>query len=350
MCDAERGSGAKAMLADLQAAGQLGAASQEAVACTPQECRLPVEAALAAQQVVVALQRERGTCCWALGSSEGENSFRWQQQNTDERFQGAKVAISQLLREGNEAQESRWGALSRALVEATGELSPLRKRCGESLQHRDETLDSEEDFQDAYAGYCTLIYKVIAAVVGTMPRLRGCNGAPTRLEMRHRLLQYTAEQLGRERAFLTGHLTRPETLRLFGMVMQLAEIIGARKMLLGTASNSQKQGTIVASDTGLLPALKLMDAAPIDPEELAMLESVEHRAMNSRKVDPPAVTEWWCQLTKVIDKIHQHIMVNVVEFFSQSAGYQSEGGTYQSECRYHSEAGGYRSEIPEMPL
>jgi len=306
--------------------GHLEAATQEARCSTPAEHRLPVEAALAAQQVVVAVQRERGTCCWALGSAEGEASFRWQVQYSDERFQDAKRAIGLILSEGDELQESRWGHLLEALKTAEGELAKLRKHCTDSLQHRDETLDSEEDFSEAYAAYCTLIYKVIAAVVATMPKLRGGSSAPTRLELRHRLLQYTAEQLGRERAFLTGHLSRPETLRLFAVVMQLAEIIGARKMLLGSCSSSKKQGTIVASDTGLLPALKLMEAPPVDPEELSMLESVEQRAMNSRKVDPPAVTEWWCQLTKVIDKIHQHIMVNVVEFFSQSASSASEFG------------------------
>lgn len=246
---------------------------------SPVHCRFSVEAILAAQQVIVALQRERGTCCWGLGSQEGEESFRWQLQHTDEKFKEMTHLIEQLAGHG-EVQDSTWTAMLTVFNTSGLELKKLRKNSALKIKRRDETLDGEEDFTEVFAGYSLLIAKAITAAGATLSRFRHAGSQPTSIELRHGLLQLAAEQLARERGFISGHLARPETLRLFGVVTQLAEIIGARKMLLGSSPTSARHGVIVAADQGLLLALRLSEAPPIDSNDLATLESMEEHVMS----------------------------------------------------------------------
>jgi len=277
---------------------------------------------LAAQEVVVALQRERGTCLWALGSAEGETAFKWQVQYTNERFTEVDRMLN-LVKDGDSSvvdpRVMKWDDLQVCLTQSRTELNGIRRQSGTSIKNREQTLDVEEDLQEVFEMYNGLVGVLLAAVNDMIPRLSG-SGPPNKIELRLRLLQIAAEQLARERGFLSGHLARPETLRLSSVVTQLAEIIGARKVLLGCGrKTSRNGGCVVGGNGGLLPMLRLAQVSTLDGDELAQLEASEQQALGGRKIEAPAVQEWWYHLTKIVDKLHQHIMIGMVEAFNSTA-------------------------------
>jgi len=190
----------------------------------------------------------------------------------------------------------------------------LRQQCSERIVQRDEMLDIGEDIDETFNAYSVLIWTFIDSMDHLLCRLRSPTGEPdpSSPTMRLKLLQLIAEQLGRERAFVSGHLVRPETLRLAAVVRKLAEVIGARKVLLGSATDAN---TIVGGGLGIVSMLRLGEQPVLDSSDLQALEFVENRILNAKKVEKPAVAEWWHQLTKVIDKIHQHIMVRISDIF-----------------------------------
>lgn len=191
----------------------------------------------------------------------------------------------------------------------------------------DDRLDGEEDFGEAFGEYSVLVPKVIEAVIATMVKLQAKlpSEPPTLVELQHRLLQMAAEQLGRERAFICGHLDRPERLRLSSVMLSLAGIIGARKVLLGSGQSEADRGScslgdnpVLAAPGGLLPALRLTPDGPLEAQDLLALDAAEARLVQAKKnTEVLAVSECWYLLTKMIDKVHQHIMVGIVEMFSQ---------------------------------
>lgn len=148
----------------------------------------------------------------------------------------------------------------------------------------------------------------------------------------------TAEQLGCERALLCGYLHEPLSLRDPQVACRISQVIGARKLLLGSCSIHEtsegddqsdtdtfgafdapftwaETGGIVAGVLGLFPALGLTDAPLLDVDQLRRLESAEDRALSLSSRAAPELSEWYWLLTKLIDKIHEHVVRNIVEHF-----------------------------------
>lgn len=272
---------------------------------------LLVDSLLAYQQFIVGVQRERGTCCWALGSDEGERAFRWQMKFTDERLEEVSALVASVVSSG-EFPSAEFVSLGTSVAMSKTELHELRPSCVEKIEQREDVLDGQEEFLEVFSGYTRLVTNVINAMLDLLPRVKG-DSRVTAQELNLRLMQMVAEQLGRERAFIAGHLAQPETMRLASVVRNLAEIVGARKVFLGS---SQPSKAIVASESGLMSSLYLSEQGLFDLAELTALEQVEDKALSSKKVDAPLVAEFWFHLTKIIDKAHQHIMVAIVEFFT----------------------------------
>uniref|UniRef100_A0A7S1RPA9 Uncharacterized protein n=1 Tax=Alexandrium catenella TaxID=2925 RepID=A0A7S1RPA9_ALECA len=173
--------------------------------------------------------------------------------------------------------------------------------------------------------------------------------------VRHKLLMLAAEQLGRERALLCGHLREPGSLADPSAARRVHEVIGARKLLLGTAPAgdasaavtplSQCSGcsqpatevpsSVVAGELGILPALGLTDAPLIEPQELAELEDAEDRALAPSGNGALELTEWYQLITTLVDKIHQHVTLNIVDHFPQKDSSERGSSPPRSERSPH---------------
>lgn len=293
--------------------------------------KMQVEVLLSAQQVVIALQKERGTCCWAISSEEGEAEYSWHCQYTTDKMDASLGVLGRLTSAAHPLQAA-WVELENAFTSYRAQVVTMREQLRRGALDRNVRLDVEEDFAEAFGLYSELLNRVIKSVEGAVVavglRLQGRSTAdpPSQTELQHRLLQMCAEQLGRERAFICGHLGRPESLRLSSVLLTLASIIGARKVLIGTTEASSQLGevfgtlvplTIVESRGGLSAALRLSADGPLEDADLASLEAAEQRLLTAKKSSEAlAVSECWYLLTKCIDKVHQHIMVGIVDAFT----------------------------------
>jgi len=142
--------------------------------------------------------------------------------------------------------------------------------------------------------------------------------------------------MGCERGILCGYLHDQERLKDPQVACRISQVIGSRKLLLGSCAVRERNdsdsdgldefedasiwaetGGIVAGMAGLFPALGLTDAPLLDVDELARLENAEDRALSLtlEKSTTPEHPECWFLLTKMIDRIHEHIVRNIVEHF-----------------------------------
>jgi len=268
------------------------------------------------------LQRERGTACWAMGGDEGESKLHWQTKCSTERQDTACQRIVNIMQSGGDP--SPWVGLSTVLCKVQKDIKVLRRDCQTKIEQRDDCLDLEEDMREILSGYTGMIMKIIEALnitFGLLGRGVGGSGAgsahtpggsvpPSMSDLKLRFLQLAGEQLARERGIVAGHLVRPGSIRSATVFRELAEIIGARKVLLGS---SEKNAPLIGAGFSLATVLGIVEGSLLDDPDMASLEVVEDRAMGGKKVDLPAVAEWWHHLTKAVDKVHQHIMVSIVD-------------------------------------
>jgi len=141
---------------------------------------------------------------------------------------------------------------------------------------------------------------------------------------------------------LCGSLHQPSRLRDPEVAGRISQVIGARKLLLGSSLNLEAyplqscdddtleaepqeaswaaHGCIVAGIVGLFPVLDLIDAPLLDPTELQQLENAEDRALSANNGSVPQLSEWYMLLTGLIDKIHQHIVLNILDHFELNIG------------------------------
>jgi len=278
---------------------------------TPGRCSHVVETLLGVQDLISALQAERGTACWIVGSEEDSSRLDWQIKFSNERLDTAIQKIVNLLTSG-QSQAVDWIDFSTTLRHVPDDLKPLRALCHEKIKTREEALDMEEDVAEIFDGFCNLVFKIITAMHNILPRLSESMGICRTTELRLRFLQLASEQLARERGLISGYLGRPETLRRAVIVRKVAEVIGARKLLIGTMSDSSS--VVGASSGGMSIALGLGGSPLLDASDLAALEAIEDRAMAAKRLDQPAVAEWWYHLSKAVDKVHQHVMVSITEY------------------------------------
>ena len=90
-----------------------------------------------------------------------------------------------------------------------------------------------------------------------------------------------AEQLGRERGFMSFYLGRPE-LHSVSSQLRFAKIQGCRQYLVGS-SCPDVQCEIVSKADGLLPSLRLSEEPVLSNEEIADVERAEASVMQGEK-------------------------------------------------------------------
>merc|ERR1712217_856422 len=89
---------------------------------------------------------------------------------------------------------------------------------------------------------------------------------------------------------------------------RLAEIIGARKILLGTVLDATTD--TVAMSEGLLATLIWEDEGSLlSPADIKNLESLEKRVLSPSSGGLAHREEWWQTITCFLNEIHSRIMV-----------------------------------------
>lgn len=292
---------------------------------------------LATHQVVVALQRERGQCL-ASGASEG---WQWHVKFTDERYTEAFRQLEAMETQAGAHHEAVWRRLGAVLTYARTKTEASRAHAIELLSRNTASLVEPSVIDPVVHRYgivLSVIMRVVAICLAEVHRDEGLSKMATK----HKLLMLTAEQLGCERALLCGYLHQPSRLRDPEVAGRISQVIGARKLLLGSSLNLEAyplqscdddtleaepqeaswaaHGCIVAGIVGLFPVLDLIDAPLLDPTELQQLENAEDRALSANNGSVPQLSEWYMLLTGLIDKIHQHIVLNILDHFELNIG------------------------------
>lgn len=287
-----------------------------------------VECVLAVHRVILALQRERGTCCWALGAQEGEQAYHFQRKFSDERLEEVTKQIQIVLGQGSGGRAdlaAAWESLLRVTRQVQHELSEIRVQllqmcgCRGTFQQDDASVLGMEEYTPRIKMVMDQMDTIMMTLTGDMP--------PSPEFLRLKLLQLSHEQLGRERAFMLCHLTKPSTLRLAKNIRRLAEVIGARKVFLGSTTStthSNQSIGIVTSEVDLAASLRLSKGPILDSDELAKLEAAENRALMRKQLDAGFVSEWYLNLTKVIDQIHQHLAVSLADYLYAKPGFMNQ--------------------------
>lgn len=292
----------------------------------PNNLDIEVRCLLAVHQVVVALQRERGVCLWACGTQR----FEWQIRYTNERFAEMLNAFEVFASSPN-SSNTFWSGLRTSVATAFEKIHVIRAEAKRALEGS-MRIRAVDLVLDAYSRVVSVAIEALATMI---ERSSCCSGVFNGNLVKHRLLVLTSEQLGRERALLCGHLHQPACDWELHTARRVNQVIGARKLLLGTSAATTCEPTInlldldsvdptaipsavVAGETGLLPSLCLMDAPLLDAEELAQLEDAEDRALNLSRGVAPELAEWYVLLTRLIDKVHQYVIMDILERFPSS--------------------------------
>jgi len=260
---------------------------------------------LAAHTLNKALQTERGASCWMLASACGVPEHRWR----------CKLTTSLLDDAEDKAITMRgacWVALRETLCNIRNETEILRGFCQDAAMRRDSALGAD-NFDAVFRRYSEVIQALIVTLGDIMMTLRG-HSPCGRSEVRHCLLLIIAEQLGRERAFISGHMSQTRGLHSLPVRLRFAKIQGSRQVLLGSCSPSCHY-EVVSASSGLMRALQLAEDSPLNEEEMRALEEAETQVMEGKT----GTHEWFALLTKLHDKVHAHISVGLVEFFDQAS-------------------------------
>jgi len=304
--------------------------STESPACSPsvnqKDSFLP--ALLALHRGLVLLQRERAMAGYVLARApacEGTtilalDHFQLHSQCIDQQMSKTDGLLEHL-------QDPRNSRTS--LNAVMGKLREVRKRVINDLN--EVCSASFDEVFVAYNHACGALIDIAAMVLQT----RESPGVAKAVQ-RYRLFSAAAEQLGRERAFVCGHgQTRvcdgrgihvadlpPEKLR------RLVEIIGARKVLIGTSKGQDldpASGDIFTSSQGMVGAL-LDGAEPVllSVQEISELESIEDRVLNPDCRSVLLTTDWFETLTRHVNAIHSRITLNFLED-AQLPVYNSSG-------------------------
>ncbi|CAE8703755.1 unnamed protein product [Polarella glacialis] len=293
---------------------------------------------LTLNRVIVTMQHERGMACWTLAGAPSEDGISsWDQlrrhiQLTD----GRMSEVRELLRDHTKNQ-----ALP-AMDDLETVISNLA--CARALTKRQcssGAIDSEDgftSFDEVFLSYnhaCGALADIVARAVEAV-RFGSSEGLHA--AQRFRLLSVAAEQLCRERALalsagmcnlvlkpvwqrsVTDGAGRVERDSMIGAQMplelmrRLAEILGARKVLLGTVTRdgSSSGGDVAATSGGLLGALT-GEAPVLSAADMITLESIEERVLAPSIRPAPAASEWWEVLTRMIKQIQSRIVMGLVE-------------------------------------
>lgn len=278
------------------------------------------ELLFAAHQLVVALQRERANFLWDKGSDR----FHWHLKYTDKLH-----ADALRLLEGGQSEGSE--QLAQVLAWARTRTDAVRELAAEERLDLEPSIEGGTTLAESVMAEYSRVISAILRAIAT--RLYDARSAFQQLDCLRRLLMLAAEQLGVERALLCWHLKDPRGLRDPRVACRISQVIGARKLLLGSRSSASgsedhecggplrdpfawaaANGGIVA-DQGLFPALGLTEEPLLDADQLRCLEAAEDQALGLTSRAAPELSDWYWLLTKLIDRIHERIAINILEHF-----------------------------------
>lgn len=260
--------------------------------------------------------------CWYIVANRGalkaaglegiscEDQLQWHVQLTEKRIHEAKVLLSKSSFEERAPQQ----------VDDLFSYMTKARQCTFDDCRKSRSMR----FDAVFTTYNQACWTLIEIVAKALESVRPGSAEGRRAARRYRLFSAAAEQLGRERAFMCGHEEEdwspgspksPIKRRPPDKLHRLAEILGARKILLGTAVNgSLMSSDVVATSTGLLGTLVGEDEpALLTPDDIATLESLERRVLDPSPNDSVATEEWYRTLTRILNEIHSRIAISLVE-------------------------------------
>lgn len=284
---------------------------------TPMDRETEMQVLLSAQSLNKALQRERGASCWLISGADAENPCIWFRKSTDASFENFEENLSHLQLENSMVD------IASQILKLREFTARLRGRC--NRRNGDAPDSFLEAFDEVFSGYCKLNEEVIDLIGSLLAGFRGDNLVVTTPEIKIRMLLHIAEQLGRERGFMSFHIGRPELIRSVNAQLRFAKIQGCRQYLVGSSS-PYLQCEVVSTANGLLPSLRLADEAILSTSEIQALERAEDSVMQGQK----DTAEWFAFLTGMIDKVHQHVSMTVVLFIQDLSTTQSWQENHQS--------------------
>eukprot|EP00931_Biecheleriopsis_adriatica_P029848 TRINITY_DN17656_c0_g1_i1.p1 TRINITY_DN17656_c0_g1~~TRINITY_DN17656_c0_g1_i1.p1 ORF type:complete len:861 (+),score=125.19 TRINITY_DN17656_c0_g1_i1:95-2584(+) len=265
---------------------------------------------LSSQKLTTALQRERGATCWMICTGkESECQLDWFRKATDECF----VKVKEKL------QGDDFSALESKIEKLKTEMHQLRALItlseNSSKSSKAQPTDSElPDFETMFGGYSKLTEDSIDVIGGICVAVESPGAedpsGPSFAWLQIRTLLLVAEQLGRERGFISGHVGKPDSNSFSAKVLvRFAKIQGCRQYLLGSSLPAARC-EILSFESGLLPRLRLVERPLLDIEDLKALENAEAAVFEGSA----QTSEWFALLTGMIDKVHQHASIAIVNF------------------------------------
>jgi len=164
----------------------------------------------------------------------------------------------------------------------------------------------------AYSRNCSRLIDIIGRALTT---LHPGSAAASRAARRYRLLTMAAEQLGRERSFLCGRGCWSSDGQ-----RRLMEILGARKVLLGTATEPDAADAcdIVTNPRGgLVGALLMDDGEPclLNVADIASLEKMEHYIHTTPNAgdEDHLPKDWYHTITRLLREIHSRTVICLID-------------------------------------
>lgn len=276
---------------------------------------------LALQRALVMLQRERALACSAIAGAPG---FDGSSISCSGQFQLHTTLTKKRMYEARDllGQCSNFNSRD-ALCALLCELTPIRElvmSTADSVAKSQNRAVPLEIFDEVYLAYnrsCSTLIEIVAKALQALhpegPKLH-------LLVQRYRLFSAAAEQLGRERAFVCGQ-AQPECKSTKGMqysiaslstekMLRLSEILGARKVLIGTTNS----GDIVSTSAGLVSTLLGDGEAPLlSKADLSALECIEQQVLTPSDNRAMPTVEWYQAITRLLNDIHSRIAINLVE-------------------------------------
>jgi len=302
---------------------------------------------LALHRSLVSMQRERALAMCVLAGAPTLAAISvscWDQFHLNFELTDKRLGEARRLFEHQYIQTSHSISLLHSDLKSARSLV-LDLKAAEKPRGREKHLATFDKIFTAYNRNCFKLIQIAGEALDSVGSVTSSACA-----RHYRLLAAAAEQLGRERAFVCGHSqqdwgasveedstrspsspkTRPSSpsspsrgpsCRYVAKLppeklQRLSEILGARKILIGTArgDSPSTSGDVVTSSTGLIGMLFGEDAAPVlSTADIAELESVEERAMKSSRGDVLLIDEWYQTLTRLLKEIHSRIAVTLIE-------------------------------------
>ncbi|CAE7334979.1 CaMKII [Symbiodinium pilosum] len=282
-----------------------GSAPRSSRTHTPLDRDSEMQVLLAAQELNKALQRERGASCWLLsGNEEAENVCRWFCKSTDESYVKLQEGLAFCQLEDQRAD------VNKRICQMADMTQRLRLEC-RNLRFVPKT-SREDNFDVVFSGYSQLNEDAIGLIGQLTSAFKGPDTQMMMVELKLRMLLHMAEQLGRERGFISFHIGRPEALHSVKAQLRFAKIQGCRQYLVGSSA-PHMQPEVVSCAEGLLPSLRLADEPILSTSELQALEAAENSVMQGHR----NTSEWFAFLTGMIDKVHQHVGMVIVSFIQE---------------------------------